>query len=50
MKGKKATFEQRKILKQYNLDTYKWLVQKDASDFMQVVNKETREERRLEKV
>ncbi len=49
MKGKKPTYEERKIIAAEGLDTYKWLVQKSTSSFMQIVNKETGEERTIAK-
>lgn len=43
MQGKKPTFEQRKLLTKHKLDTYKWLVQKDSPDKIQLINKDTGE-------
>lgn len=39
MKGKKPTYNQKKFLRQNRLDPYNWLVQKDTTEFMQVVNR-----------
>lgn len=47
MKGKRPTRNQRLILKQNKLDTYKWLVQKDTPVLMQVVHIDTKEEKIL---
>lgn len=49
MQGKKATYQQRKLLKANNLDTYKWFVQKDSPKIMQVVHIETGETRTISK-
>ena len=49
MNGKKPTREERKIFEKNGLDTYKWLIQKNAKDWMQVVNIETKEERVIQK-
>lgn len=48
MKGRKATREERKIISAAGLDTYAWLVQKHTVDFMQLINKNTGEVRRIE--
>lgn len=45
MHGKKPTEAERKILESYGLDTYKWLVQKHSNDIMQIINRETSEEK-----
>ena len=44
MNGKKPTFNERKILERDGYDTRKWLVQKNTSEFLQIVNKDTKEE------
>lgn len=49
MKGKKATYEERKILEKRGYDAYVWLVQKNTPTFLQIVNRETKEEVRIEK-
>lgn len=49
MKGKKATYEERKILEKNKYDPYLWLVQKNTPTFLQIVNRETKEEVRIEK-
>lgn len=49
MNGKKATRAQRKILVRAGLDTYVWLVQKDAPTFLQLLNKETGEVKTIQK-
>lgn len=43
MKGKKPTREQRKLLQENKLDTYKWYVQKDTPNEMQLVHADTGE-------
>lgn len=43
MTGKKPSYQQRKELAKYGIDTYKWLVQKATSEIFQIVNKETHE-------
>ena len=43
MKGKNPTREQRKIILKNNLDSYKWLVQKDTPDKMQIIHRDTKE-------
>ena len=37
--GKKPTYEQRKLLKEWGLNTYDWLVVKDTSTEMVVVHR-----------
>ena len=49
MQGKKPTYEQRKFLQSKGLDTYKWLVQKDSTEWMQLINKETNEVIKVDK-
>lgn len=49
MKGKKASYGQRKVLSKLGIDTYKWLVQKDCPEFMQLVHKDTGEVKRIDK-
>lgn len=49
MQGKKPSYEERKILQAEGLDTYVWLVQKNSPKFIQIVNKETGEIKKLEK-
>lgn len=49
MKGKKATYEERKRIAAEGLDTWVWLVQKDTPEFMQIVNKETGEVKVIQK-
>jgi hypothetical protein len=49
MRGKKPTRNQRQIIEQNKLDTYKWLVQKDTADKLYVVHAETQEEKVLVK-
>lgn len=39
MKGKKPTYEERKLIAKAGLDTYEWLVQKDTSSIIQLVNR-----------
>lgn len=45
MQGKKLTYEERKILDEFGIDTYTWLVQKHTDWEMQLINKVTREEK-----
>ena len=40
MKGKKPTYEERKLIERAGLDTYQWLIQKHTSEIIQVVNKD----------
>ena len=40
MKGKKPTYEERKLIERAGLDTYEWLVQKDTSSIIQLVNRD----------
>ena len=49
MKGKKASYYQRKYMASIGYDSFVWLVQKDTPDMMQLVNKETGEVRVIEK-
>lgn len=49
MKGKKATREQRKLISKAGLDTYVWMVQKDAPTFIQLLNKDTGEIKTIQK-
>lgn len=49
MKGKKPTYDERKFLIKNNLDTNAWLVQKSTPSFMQIIHRETKEERVLNK-
>ena len=49
MQGKKPSREERKILEANGLDTYTWLVQKSNIKYIQVVNKETGEIRKIDK-
>lgn len=49
MQGKKPTYEQRKFLSSKGLDTYVWLVQKESTEWMQLINKETNEVIRVDK-
>ena len=37
--GKKPTYEQRKLMEQWGLDTYDWLVVKDTSTEMLIVHR-----------
>ena len=43
MKGKKPTTKQGKLLLTQGLDWRDWLTQKDTSDFLQVVHRDTKE-------
>lgn len=47
MQGKKPTYEERKILDEFGIDTYTWLVQKHTDWEMQLINKVTREEKTI---
>jgi hypothetical protein len=49
MKGRKPTREERKTINDAGLDTWIWLVQKNTNDIMQVINKETGEEKIINK-
>lgn len=49
MKGKKPTREQRKFLSSIGYDTVVWLVQKDTPTMMQLVHKDTGEEKIIKK-
>jgi len=49
MQGKRPTREQRKVLTKNKLDTYKWLVQKDMKDSLQVVNVDSGEKKVISK-
>lgn len=49
MQGKRPTREQRKILERNKLDTYKWLVQKDTTSQLHIINSESKEKRILSK-
>ena len=49
MKAKKPTYQQRKLIERENLDTYKWYVQKDSPQEMQIKNVETEEIRIIQK-
>ena len=40
MKGKKPTYEERKLISQAGLDTYEWLVQKNTSEIVQLVKRD----------
>ena len=48
MSGRKPTRQERKILESAGYDTYKWLVQMHNNDFLRIVNKETKEEAKIE--
>lgn len=39
--GKKPTYEQRKLIQQYGLNTYDWLVSKDTPDELVIVHRHT---------
>lgn len=49
MKGKKPTYDERKYLVKNNLSTTDWLVQKSTPTFLQIIHRETKEERVLNK-
>jgi len=44
MQGRKPTRYEWPILEANNLNTKEWLVQKNANDYMQLVNKKTKKE------
>lgn len=44
MKGKKPTYEERKLIAKAGLDTYEWLVQKNTSTIIQLVNRSNEKE------
>jgi hypothetical protein len=45
MNGRKATREERKILSKSGYDTMMWLVQKNTPEFIQIVHRDTKEEK-----
>ena len=47
--GKKPTYEQRKLLAAYGLNTYDWLVSKDTSGKMVLVHRYTDQIRTIPK-
>ena len=47
--GRKPTREERKIIADAGLDTYEWLVQKNTTNSMQIVNRKTGEVKIIEK-
>ena len=47
--GRKPTYEERKFIEKAGLDTYKWLVQKNVLESMQLINRETGEIRTISK-
>lgn len=49
MQGKKPTYQERKILESNGYDPYEWLVQKNAVDFIQIVNRDTKEIKVIQK-
>ena len=49
MNGKKPTYAERKILERNGLNALEWLVQKNSPTFMQLVNRESGEVRKIEK-
>ena len=49
MKGRKATYQERKVLEKKGYDTHIWLIQKNSPDFIQIVNRDTKEEVKLQK-
>lgn len=49
MQGKKPTYQERKILEANGYDPMEWLIQKNAVDFIQIVNRETKEEKVIQK-
>lgn len=49
MQGKKPTYEQRKFLTSKGLDTYSWLIQKDCTKWMQLINRITNEVIKVDK-
>lgn len=49
IRGTKPTYEERKILSFYGLDTYSWLVQKNTSTDIQIIHKTTGEIKTIKK-
>jgi hypothetical protein len=47
--GKRLTRKQKILLKEYRLDPLNWLVVKDTSDFLEIVNRSSEKVRRLSK-
>lgn len=41
IRGRKPTYEERKLLTAYGHDTYEWLVTKNTPLFIEIVNRET---------
>ena len=50
MMAKKPTYNQKKFLRSKKLDPYNWLVQKDTTEFMQIVHRYSGNERIIKKV
>lgn len=48
MQGRKPTRTEWKFFEYYNLDSREWLVQKATDTYLQIINKKTGEERKLD--
>lgn len=49
VRGRKPTYEERKILAAKDYDTYSWLVTKNTSTILEIVHRETGEVRQINK-
>lgn len=49
VRGRKPTYEERKIIEKAKYDTYSWLVTKNTSTFLELVHRETGEVKVLNK-
>ena len=47
MQLKKATYQQRKVLKANNCDAHEWLIKKVLQDGLEIVNRNTGEEKTI---
>jgi hypothetical protein len=48
-KGKKPTYEQRKIMQRNGIDTYMWLVQSETPNELRIIHRETKEVKVIDK-
>lgn len=49
IRGRKPTYEERKIISKAKYDTYTWLVTKNTSKMLEIVHRETGEVKTIEK-
>lgn len=49
VRGRKPTYEERKIIAKANYDTYTWLVTKNTSKMLEIVHRETGEVKTIDK-